>query len=111
MTSPGAWVVQGVHGALQSWDVVEETWLFESIEQPVPARATAQENIPDKVLLTAEDLHITWRGDSKYLATSSRSAPGACRSCGLHEQINLRPIKPRLATQLRIRHNGAGTPC
>ena len=80
MMCSGAQVVEGVQCALQSWDVVEETWLFESIAQPVPARATAQENIPDEVLLTAEDLHISWRGDSKYLATSSRSAPGACRS-------------------------------
>ena len=84
MICPGAWVLEAMQRALQSWDVVEETWLFEGIEQPVPARATAQENIPYEVLLTAEDLHISWRGDSKYLATSSRSVPGACRFCGLH---------------------------
>ncbi|CAK0773220.1 hypothetical protein CVIRNUC_004042 [Coccomyxa viridis] len=61
----------------KSWDVVEETWLFESIEQPVPARTTAWESIPDEVRLRADDLHISWRVDSKYLATSSRSAPEA----------------------------------
>ena len=76
----------GIPCAPQSWDVVEETWLFESIEQPVPARTTAQESVPDEVLLTAEDLHISWRGDSKFLATSSRSAPGACWSHGLHQE-------------------------
>ena len=92
MMSAGAGVAEGVPGALQSWDVVEETWLFDSIEQPVPARATAQESIPDEALLTAEDLHISWRGDSKYLATSSRSAPGACRSCGLHQQTDPCPL-------------------
>ena len=112
MMCPGAWVVEGVHCALQSWDVVEETWLFESIEQPVPARATAQESIPDEVRLRADDLHISWRGDSKYLATSSRSAPGACRFCGLHQQTELCLIKSGdPANQLRIRHNGSGAPC
>ena len=26
---------------LQSWGVIEERWLFESIEQPVPSKADA----------------------------------------------------------------------
>ena len=61
---------------VQSLDVVEETWLFESIEQPVPARPMPTESIPEDVLISANDLHISWRGDSKFFATSSRAAAG-----------------------------------
>ncbi len=61
---------------VQKWDVVEETWLFEGVEQPIPARQMPIENLPEEVHLTAEDLHISWRGDSKYFATSSRAAAG-----------------------------------
>ncbi|CAL5218701.1 g412 [Coccomyxa viridis] len=60
----------------KKWDVVEETWLFEGVEQPIPARQMPIENLPEEVHLTAEDLHISWRGDSKYFATSSRAAAG-----------------------------------
>ena len=66
--------------AMQKWDVVEETWLFENIEQPVPARQMPPESLPEEVLLTAEDLHISWRGDSKVFATSSYAAAGAALS-------------------------------
>ena len=101
---PCALVANVMLCALQSWDVVEEKWLFESIEQPVPARATAQENIPHEVLLTADDLHISWRGDSKYLATSSRSAPGAC---WLIKGMSASSLIYK--NWLRIRHNNSDT--
>lgn len=68
---------------MQKWDVVEETWLFESVEQPVPARQMPPESLPGDVSLTAEDLHISWRGDSKFFATSSRAAAGAHLSSDL----------------------------
>lgn len=55
---------------------MEETWLFESIEQPVPARQMPTESVPENVLLTADDLHISWQGDGKFLASSSRAAAG-----------------------------------
>ena len=66
--------------AVQKWDVVEETWLFESIEQPVPARQMPPESLAEEVILTAEELHISWRGDSKFFATSSHAAAGAALS-------------------------------
>lgn len=83
---------------LQSWGVIEETWLFESIEQPVPARQMPAETLPEDVALTPDDLHISWRGDSKFFATCSRAVAGAiiatsssssdaahCASFGLHQ--------------------------
>ena len=85
---------------LQSWDVMEETWLFESIEQPVPARQMPAETIPEDVALASDDLHISWRGDSKFFATCSRAVAGAitatpssscdaahCPSIGLHQAL------------------------
>ena len=62
---------------LQSWDVIEETWLFEIMEQPVPARQMPAETKPEDVALAPGDVHISWRGDSKFFATCSRAFAGA----------------------------------
>ena len=74
------------------WDVVEETWLFEGIEQPIPARQLPPESLPEDVHLEAEDVHISWRGDSKFFATSSRAHERAIGELGtrLSESL-LRP--------------------
>lgn len=60
----------------QDWEVIWETWLFSSIENPIPARSLPVEDIPDIVCLDPQDIDLTWRGDGKYFATASRAQTG-----------------------------------
>ncbi len=60
----------------QDWEVIWETWLFSSIENPIPARRLPVEDIPDIVCLDSQDIDLTWRGDGKYLATASCAQTG-----------------------------------
>ena len=93
---------------LQTWDVIEETWLFEIMEQPVPARQMPAETKREDVALAPCDVHISWRGDSKFFATCSRAIAGAitatsssscdaasCASLGLHQPLCVSYHNPR----------------
>lgn len=63
---------------MQDWDAIAETWLFGSIENPIPARPLAAEAIPDSVWLGSHDVSLHWRGDGKFFATASRAQSGTC---------------------------------
>ncbi|EIE25950.1 IKI3-domain-containing protein [Coccomyxa subellipsoidea C-169] len=60
----------------KDWDTIAETWLFGSIENPIPARPLAAEAIPDSVWLGSDDVSLHWRGDGKFFATASRAQTG-----------------------------------
>ena len=56
--------------------MIAETWLFATLENPVPARPLTAESVPAEVRLTPADVRVTWRGDGRYFATCSRTSAG-----------------------------------
>lgn len=56
--------------------MIAETWLFATVDNPVPARPLTDESVPAEVCLTPADVRITWRGDGRFFATCSRASTG-----------------------------------
>jgi hypothetical protein len=62
--------------SLQDWDVISETGLFNVIDNPVPSRATFEEDVPEVICMDAGSVSISWRGDGKFFGTVSSARTG-----------------------------------